>query len=280
MDLKWRYTTCRNFKHYGVESNGQPANLVKDISEDPYRALYISKLQFNGWRWYWGGPGAQHIPPEFPGSQSSETQYSRNTLQIISNAIQNCAMVPKDCKNKWIQSVEKGNEDPLIALLLTMLPNLTKLRLQNVGEFYLQDMITRISEQNDSTFLSKLVAVELLPLYGRGIGDLHEEAVMIQNLSLLPSITSISALDYSHHALEDISDLKLMGQNRKSQVFHMSFSICYIDPVILDDLVECTIPLTSVRYRLREHHSGQHDFDDMDLFTIRWTLSSRFMRSS
>lgn len=276
MDLKRRYTT----RNYGENwaSNYQLANLLKDVLDDPHGALYTSRLHFNNWIQSWERRNTPLIPPEAPGSQTSEVQNFGNTLQIISDGIQDCVIIPEDCKVKWIQSVERDREDPLIALLLTLLPNLTKLRLKHASGFYLDDMMTRIVAQNDSAFLSKLGTVGLVPLYDVGGSDPDVDVDVIQKISLLPSITAISALGYSHNGLEDISDLKLTGQNRKSQAFEMSFTICYIDPYILDDLVQCTKPLESFRYRLREHHF-EH-FRDMELFDIHLTLSSEYMHLS
>ena len=276
MDLKRRYTT-RNYM-LNWQSNGQFAHLLKDILDNPHGALYTSRLHYNSWIKSRASRGAQPFPSPAPGSQPSETQYL-NALQTISNAIRNCAIIPKGCKAEWIQKIERGSEDPLVALVLTMLPNLTNLQLRDASGSYMADIITRIIAQKDSAFLSKLKTVELVPLYDVGSSNLFEDVEVIRKLSLLPSISTITALGYTHCALEDICDLKLTGQNRKSQVFDMSFSICYIDPAILDDLLECTSPLAAFRYRLRKHHFGRHDFNDMYLCDIFGALWSEYIHS-
>ena len=276
MDLKRRYTT----RDYGEICNGEVANLLKDILDDPHGALYTSRLRFMSWKHAWANRHPQPPPSDAPGSQTPESLHLGNTLQIVVNAIQKCKLILNDCKAKWIQSVERGKEDPLIALLLTILPNLTMLRLKDASGFYLEDMITRNTAQNDSTFLSKLDTIELEPLAVAHGAYLSEELVVIKKICLLPSITSISAFGYVHYGREDISDLRLTGQNRRSQVLNMSFSICYINPVILDGLVQGTSPLASFHYRLWEHHLVEHDFRDMDLLDIRLPLLGKSKHSS
>ena len=265
MDLKWRYTTCRNFTARGVEPNGQPANLLRDILEKPHLALYVNRLHINGWRERWGDSGAQGVPQEAPKTlPSEETRYPESTMELFKNAIRNCAMIPEADKEGWISNVSDGDEDPLIALLLLMLPNLVKLRLTSCDGYRIEEMVGKITQDKRTKYLSKLVAVELAGLHPSNEGvEFNDNAVIIKYFSVLPSIKRISALHFDAQDNEYIAAVQVTGRNQKSRITHMSFARCSLNSSVLLEILASTESLTSFSYCPGEYENGFGNYEPM-----------------
>ena len=52
-------------------------------------------------------------------------------LELFKQAVKNIGRLTESEVNGWIKSIDEGDEDPLIALLLLLLPNITTLHYQS-----------------------------------------------------------------------------------------------------------------------------------------------------
>ena len=105
-----------------------------------------------GNRW----PGSGHHP------------YSDNVMALFVEAIQKSSFVHPDLVSYWITCVKAGDENPILALLILLLPNLSTLSLthEQSWEGPLQETIQRIAGAEKPMFLTRLVTVNFFSPLG------------------------------------------------------------------------------------------------------------------
>lgn len=109
-----------------------PAFLLKEVLLHPRVALYVSHLSIGPClaRWqdqedvderdsYDGWPSNRHVP------------YPDDIMVLFVEEIRKSCILPLDKDFNWIRSVKAGDEDPILALLLLHLPNLTTLSIMD-----------------------------------------------------------------------------------------------------------------------------------------------------
>lgn len=210
MALKSKYTTYSNFRDDGSENNGLLADLLRDILEDPRRALYCTRLYIYG---HMGNFEDEAAADDL--HTIRHTSYTKNTVKLFRDAISNCTMLPDNVKGAWINAVEVGDEDPLIALLLLLLPNLKGLRLVGCDAPFTIKLLERITEKEGTEILAQLTAVEINgcnPYMGT---DYQGEDIGILNyFAALPSVKRIIAFDAYGNSENEHPELLIQPRNR------------------------------------------------------------------
>lgn len=123
--------------------------------------------------------------------------------------------------------MEIGDEDPLIGLLLLMLPNLTKSRLEGCDAHFTTKMLEKIGEKEGTETLAQLNVVEISGCHPR-VGRRYqgEDIAIVNYFAVLPSVKRILALHAYRYWENQNPDFQLKPRNRKSSVTHVAFGNC------------------------------------------------------
>ena len=169
-------------------SGSEPARLLKMVLLCPRIALYIESFTIDSWRSCWEQPGRPQV--------GRHKRYKEATMEIFRNAMKLSPLVPRVNVGEWIFDMENGDEEPILALLITLLPNLTNLELRHSGlwslhrdEGWLVTTIQRISRMANRSPLSQLATVSIQHLRVDIPGDLR----WVELFSALPSVRSVYA---------------------------------------------------------------------------------------
>ena len=104
---------------------GEPrvfSQILKEILLNPRAARYPSSLGFDAW-------ASDPEPWEKKGA-SSQGMVPVSDLELFKQAAKDTVDVSeKRLKEDWLEEIERGNEEPLIALLLILLPNLREVEV-------------------------------------------------------------------------------------------------------------------------------------------------------
>ena len=139
--------------------------LLKKILLCPRVALYVTHLSnYRNSAGYW-------VPPDDDDDDDDDDHgklyqyyipYPDDDMGRFIEAIRRADLVPQNEVEDWIKAVKKGNDDPIVALLLLLLPNLCKMTLViHSGFCRLAKTLKRISEAKNSPFLTRLTTVNL-----------------------------------------------------------------------------------------------------------------------
>ena len=129
-----------------------PASLLKEVLLRPRIALYVTHLAFGRFRYEWDDSGDDG--DEWP--KIDHVPYPDDVMALFIETIRKSSFVQRNETPHWITSVEQGNEDPIVALLCTLLPNLIMVTLWDNGfeTDISRKTILRIAEAEKTVFLT------------------------------------------------------------------------------------------------------------------------------
>lgn len=205
----------RRYRYCDCEGSRSPmSNLLHDIVLQPRAALYVEGLKIGTWFGCW------HDGPE-----SVHARYPEGKMVRLKEAVAN--FVPSDQVSTWVTAIESGDEDPLLALLLMLLPNVAALEIMAIGA----------TCQKSFQTLTHLLGAPGVPLLANltnltigwevpEIDDCHHDWQAINTFARLPSLQSIIAW-YVYIDDED-DDSGYLLQPRSSNVSSLTFCYCSI----------------------------------------------------
>ena len=256
---------CKLSKRLSTISNvdtehGEPVlfgPILKEVLLNPRAARYPSQLEIDTYKFQWDQEG-EHARRMVPDSD----------LELFKQAVRaNVDCAYDEMQSDWFASIDEGGEEPLIALLLLLLPNLRRVRLDSQVEscFCIEQALRTIMDHEDSASLRKLHTVDLrcaattdgdflgfnlvrligaLPsltqMYGRGVGTCPEDLFYTPDLVIYPT-----------------------------NIISLCFSRCCVNPKSLFDFLSSSINLQHFEYTPMEPASDTADFDP---FWIRTAL--------
>lgn len=247
---------CKLTKRLSVISNvdnesGEPTSfgpILKEILLNPRAARYPSLLNIGRCVDQWDGEVGNT-----PG------RVLERDLELFKQAGRDNLSVSKPEKQRyWLSRFDQGDEEPLIALLLLLLPNLRKIQICSTYELCLvvEDALRMIVYEGHPS-LKKLRAVDLRSATAAGSIDL--DFGLVRLFASLPSVTCISSQllssnenDIDHASVYDIS---------QTNVISLSFELCFISPKILFQFISSTRSLEHFFYIAEESTSDRWDFD-------------------
>ena len=161
-----------------------PTRLLDRILQEPRIALYVREITFTGWN------SERATDPKFAFLVPYSEEISLRLEQAASE------FVPKEKSRVWMTEIFHGNEDPIVSLLLILLPKLATLRLEGLGSEraelrYTLDRIARMKIPNAP--LSLLHHVDLLCAWDMS------GARIPRLFAALPSIRSIHVEQIGTH---------------------------------------------------------------------------------
>ena len=98
------------------ERNYEPADLLKKMLLDTRIAFYIISLEISRWDNSWEEP----VTPQI---------FCEDTMALFEGAIRASPLITRSKAEDWITDVRKGNEDPIIALVIMRLIKIKKFDL-------------------------------------------------------------------------------------------------------------------------------------------------------
>lgn len=243
---------------------GEPrvfSQILKEILLNPRAARYPSSLGFDAWasdpeHWEKKGGSSQGMVPV-------------SDLELFKQAAKDTAHASEESlKEDWLEKIERGNEEPLIALLLLLLPNLREVELGGFSDwsFSITDTLSDIALEEDKSpgSLRKLRSVRLKRSSSH---DNFLDFECIRLFAALPSVTSI----YGYFLGSGPNDLlqTLPLHTGSTNVTDLSFHRCLICPKTMSVFLSTTWNLQRFFYSPGESANNPANFDP---FWIRAAL--------
>ncbi|KAG7006430.1 hypothetical protein G7Y79_00014g036050 [Physcia stellaris] len=245
MELKRAYTNCVHCsKAYFDLGDRKPANLLREILRKSEIMPYVQRLLIKDY--------AHRVDDLMDDFYYAGSETPNHSLEILSQAIEKCDLIGcQSLKTEWIKYLREGGENATNVLLLSMLPNLVALRLDNGGDKYSIDYVmNKISQKIGTATLAQVSVIEL-----------SEEDPLVRHynralvfFSLLPSLKRLSALKLSTEGSDDRDSYRThspsihTSSNPPSRLTHLSFANCRIHPSTWSALLSNTTSLISFKY--------------------------------
>ena len=194
-------------------------DLLKDILLNPHLAPYVTTLDVCPTHLFW----EQDYGHSTSGNDliCHHVPYPKTDMLLFQDALRKLGEV-----EDWSKDMEAGDEDPIIAILLTLLPGLRTLRIKELplnGVTF--GVIQYIAEYKSTTMLSELEEVEIS--YDQDFES--KDTLVIRPFAMLPSMKKLSCSnfkeDWSPYAAEsrmplqisNISELTITGNDISSK---------------------------------------------------------------
>lgn len=286
MKMKRAYTNrVHCTQAYFDRCDRTPPNLLDEVLQRGEIALYVQRLHLKDY--------ATDVDDLVEDAYDVGYMIPNHTLEVLSQAIENCDLIDgQSFKTDRIVSLLYDGEYATNVLLLSLLPNLVTLRLDNGAHKYFVRYVEDDNSQKIGTPLLAQLGVIELSKYGTAMEEcdtameeydnsMEEYDRILVLLSLLPSIKQISALnvgtrgsDYEANADRSLyqgdyppghstfANLSISNSpSRLSRVTHMSVANCKIHPSVWAKMLGATTNLTSFKYcsneafRTKEHEA-------------------------
>ena len=155
-------------------------DLLELLLVEPRDADYVSEMSVQCWRPFW----------PFWEENFESDQYSESRLRALAEAVENTKSIPCEEKEDWLTKIREGNENPVIALLLTRLHCLRRIRIgmNNFPDYFILKTVKRIVKAPGSLSLAQLREVEI-----DGSGHAHNKWRLATAFAALPSVVSLTA---------------------------------------------------------------------------------------
>ena len=215
---------------------------------EPRDADYVSKMIVHGWCPFWGEISRD-------GYDSYHCQYSESRMRAFEEAAENTKSIPCEETEDWISKINVGNENAVIALLLTRLHCLTSIRidLDPSPDYFIFKTVKGIVEAPGSLSLSQLREVEI----NGGLGAQHEWRLATA-FAALPSVVSLTArslVEEPPGSAKPTFDLA----PKSSSVQDLNIDLCRVSEDAVLNLITSTKSLHSFAY-CRRSDSSQPSF--------------------
>ena len=243
---------------YETSNRCSLAQLLDEILQEPRMAFYVHEISLYGWRRKWSAqedleilrPENRHLP------------YSEGTISRLRKAVSD--LVPQDEISCWMRCIRSGCEDPIISLLLLLLPNLSTLKLNHLGEEleHLWGTLYHITNMKSSAApLSRLRHVQV-PRY----------LELVDIFAALPSVRSIHGFNI-HESVTD-ADWDSNLAPRTSKLEDLTLATCLINPKRFFEFLETFEALRSFTYHSDIEKIRNNQRMEFDPFWIRSGLSA------
>ena len=212
--LKVHHQMEREYKERNFSGRGNSlAWFLSDIISQPTAALYVECLDINRWWDSWYEPGHK--------SRSYHPRYPQKMMSRLTQAVADT--IPSDQVSTWNAALERGDEDPVLALLLLRLPGLSNLKLSFGGTSQcLFQTLRRRMEGPGFSFLSALTTL-YIDLEHR---HLDPECQAISYFATLPSLQSMEIQGL--YLEQGFGDRAYHLQPQSSNITSIIIKRCYI----------------------------------------------------
>ena len=199
------------------------SKLLDEMLIYPDTAFYIRCLTIDSWLAEWEPIGSTELlhapyPPD-------------KMLRLKDAALK---LAPPAEQESWIAGIEKGEKDPIIAMLLMLLTNVRSLNIEWIGSSSKNFMETlqRISRTPGTPALSKLKTIR----FNRE--DLDSDTHPWRAIGMFATLPAMESITVEHiHVYESTTDDEYRLQPYSSDVTSLVLQDCYINATVLDGLL-------------------------------------------
>ncbi len=193
--LRSKYSVISNYTDYTGFDGIMLAHLLKDVLLDPHIAFYVEELRVSEWQTCWQDPALVNPIRRHPEkAYVAHAPYPEQDMELFRNGIQKAEyMMFPTGTDDWIQLLETGHEEPIVALLLSLLPNLRRLLLEHPPvQTPLFTTICQMIETAVPISFSKLKSIELVDVF-----SCQKEGIsLVKSFASLPSLEKIECYAY------------------------------------------------------------------------------------
>ncbi len=231
---------------------GSTAVLVRNILRYPRAGLYVREWKIDFYRS--GGWGKENDDdPE----DTNHIMYPEADMILFEDAIRQSSFIPGLDKVEWVASMRNGAENVLIALAVTLLPNLRAIEIGRGWEYQgrLASVLESIgySRPSQHTPFSSLATITIQPgEEGDSIGLAAVEAFATQ-----PSVKTLNI----HGIYAENDDLELVKPLKGANVTDVNISDSEISPQRLSLLLDNFENLQSFSYLHRDDKFVDCEFE-------------------
>lgn len=191
--LRSRYTVIEYDERY---DGSMLSHLLKDLLLNPHIALYVKKLHASKWHTKWEDPLRDRFNDplhlDYAEKCGWHIPYPEQDMELFKDRIRKLKYLPPHEVDVWIKCLESGQDDPVLAFLLNLLPNICSLSIRKPPiHTILFTCIRRMAENAASTSFTKLKNIQLSHI----ITDRYEDISVVKPFVLLPSVEKISCLN-------------------------------------------------------------------------------------
>ena len=220
---------------------------LKEVLVNPRAARYPSLLKVGDWQGEWEQERGH-----------SRAMVPKEDLELFKQAARDNIDVEEldeeeDLEEDWLAAIDKGNEEPLIALLLLILPNLREVHLCAFRETYscIETALEIIIGDKCSCSLRKLRSVNLECMATAWNSPLSFDHV--EMFAAIPSVTSIHGHDVDTYQEDQEDRLYFYDSHiRTTDIVSLTFANCSIDPRTMATFLSTTRNLRHFFYSAKE----------------------------
>lgn len=238
------------------------AELLITIVRDPLISLYVTKFYWEYLRRKWHKL-SDGRPPGPSNRWGYHLPYPTEVLEQLERLIHEVRIITADEETEWIAAVRRGDEEPLLALLILHLSHLQNMECSppSAGTVNkIAGMFHHICEVNEQSHLSQLNDVFLFYDDRRHPCDLY---------SALFSMPSMRTLRLERLCVDDDEqEIARFSRMRDSRVEDFTTVECHIPDKVLCEMVKKTKFLKSFAWETRPLYVGELDrvsFDSLSL---------------
>ena len=255
---------------------------------NPAHALYVKEARFGHLRRRWSH-GRQRCETALNVDRLPQWHQPdcKPDMQLFSQAIKDCVWIPRRERDSWVYSLKRGEEDPILALLITILFNIQKLTVETNDDPYTR-RLEHFCQVAIPSCLGKLKEVDI----NQCDRDSYKASDPINVCGALPTITSLvchrvrTSTEYNPRQKS-----KAMPLNPKME--HLTFRNCEISDKLLFDSLGRPSSLKTFAYDALEGYSksinvffvrtslltrARHSLESMS-FSFRWDAIESYMGS-
>ena len=233
-----------------------PADLLETLTHNSRISLYIGELLINGWAAEfdksetWGFPNTPQI---------FHIKYPKERMDLFLQTVDKSGLAHQSIRGKtWRKEIQRGNEDPILALVFLMLPRLKTLTFQNFQKdfHFLATAVAGIIESPKINSLAMLTNLILVEPYPTEVHD-HASQLFIEIFAGLPSLRTLEGYGIIDNLSFDpnFPDARPI---KASNLTDIAFWNCHLYDEWLTELLQSMNVLKSFRYT-HGYHRTQMD---------------------
>lgn len=155
--MKQRYLRVENqttelFQPY---TDGSLVSIIREVSENPLAASYVEEIVINDSMGLWG-----KREPSWE-EKTARAKESEHPLDFLESLFANCPYIHRTAMANWLMEIDLGDENGLVALLLTLVPNIHTIyfRPYNNEPTITLDTVEAIRRDSNRSALNRLTKI-------------------------------------------------------------------------------------------------------------------------
>ena len=276
--LRKQYTNFKNMVEHKPnewhDPGGLLAHLLCNIRSNARIGQYVKTIDLDVWNY--GARGGWKPDAVFERQVTTNSvrlrQDQKTNMEIIEEAVRAIEIIPTDEVDDWLHEIRRGNEDPLVALLLLHAPRLHTLKFlvpyARSDSSYLLKTIQRVTAQGSST---NLYPLHLTNVYMR-FAETWESLDFVKAFMSLPSLTSIKTNNLFVDGRTHEPNSAILPQ--PSNVTDVSFRSGFLPEKVFSELFRGIPNLKSFAYDFRHLWRDEDYTPPFDCLTVLRSLEA------